>query len=140
MAQEQGYDGFLETALGRAGRAEAEDRSPLDPAPSIAYTEEVDTGRTFAIGPQIETILGYTPEQWMGDADLWIDRIHPQDRDRVVAACDQANEARETYRADYRIVASSGAIVWVHDEAELIGGSEGQPLCWQGLMTVVTPS
>ena len=41
---------------------------------AIAYTEEVDTGRVFAIGPQIETILGYTQEQWMGDASLWIDR------------------------------------------------------------------
>lgn len=106
---------------------------------SIAYTEEVDTGRTFAIGPQIQAILGYSQEQWMGDADLWVDRIHPEDRDRVVEACDRANEARGTYRTEYRIVASDGRIVWVRDEAELIGGSDGRPLCWQGVMTVIAP-
>lgn len=137
MAEEHGYDGFLATALGRADQADVGNRSLVEPAAVITYTEEVDSGRTYAISPQIKTILGYTQEEWMGDADLWIDRIHPEDRDRVVDACDRANEARETYRADYRIVAHDGEIVWVHDEAELVGGSAGQPLCWQGVMTVI---
>ena len=137
MAEEHGCDGFLATALGRAEQADAENRSLVGPVLAITYTEEVDSGRTFAISPQITPILGYSQEEWMGDADLWIDRIHPEDRDRVVDACDRANEARETYRADYRIMAHDGEIVWVHDEAELVGGSGGQPLCWQGVMTVI---
>lgn len=105
----------------------------------ITYAEELDSGRTFAIGPEIEPILGYTQEEWMGDADLWIDRIHPEDRDRVVAACEHANEAREPYETDYRIVTRSGGIVWVRDTAVLIGGADGHPLCWQGVMTVIDP-
>jgi PAS domain S-box-containing protein len=140
MAEKHEHDGFLATALGRAEQADAENRSLVEPAPSITYTEEVDSGRTFAVSPRIKTILGYSQEEWMGDANLWIDRIHPEDRDRVVDACERANKARETYRADYRIVAHDGGLVWVHDEAELVGGSDGQPLCWQGVMTVVEPS
>ena len=140
MAEDHGYGGFLETALGRAHQAETESPSPVEAAPTITYTEEVDSGRTFAISPQIEPILGYTQEEWMGDADLWISRIHPEDRDRVVEACEHANQAREMYRTDYRIMTQAGGIVWVHDEAELIGGSDGQPLCWQGVMTVFEPS
>jgi PAS domain S-box-containing protein len=115
----------------------SENPSPVEPAATITYTEEVDSGRTFAISPEINTILGYTQEEWMGDADLWIDRIHPDDRDFVVDACERANRAREPYRSEYRIIAADGRTVRVRDEAVLVGGSEGQPLCWQGVMTVV---
>lgn len=131
--------GFLETALGRAEQAEAKYRSLVELIPAITYTEEVDSGRTYAVSPQIETILGYAQEEWMGDANLWIDRIHHDDRDRVVAACELANRSRETYCAEYRIMARDGRTVWIHDEAVLVRNSEGQPLCWQGVMSVIAP-
>jgi PAS domain S-box-containing protein len=128
-------DGYLEAALGRADRAAgAKDRPPIDLVPAISYTEDVESGRTFAVSPQIEAMLGYTPEEWMGDASLCIDRIHPNDRDRVVATCELANQAGEPYRAEYRMIARDGRVVWVRDEAVLIRGSNGQPLCWQGVM------
>ena len=129
-----GTDGYLEAALGRAEHAEAKVRSPVDLIPAITYTEDVESGRTFAVSPQIETMLGYTPEEWMGDASLCIDRIHADDRARVVAACDLANQAGEPYRAEYRMIARDGRIVWVRDEAVLVRGSNGQPLCWQGVI------
>ncbi len=135
MAEKHEQD-LLETALGRAEH-EANHPSLFELVPTITYTEEVDSGRTFAISPQVETILGYSQEEWMGDAHLWIDRIHPEDRDRVVEACERANRARATFRAEYRIIARDGRIVWVHDEAVLVGGSEGQPLCWQGVLSVI---
>jgi PAS domain S-box-containing protein len=131
--------GFLEAALARAEQAEAKYRSLVELVPAITYTEEMDSLRTFVVSPQIETILGYRQEEWMGDADLWIERIHPEDRDRVVAACELANRARDTFREDYRITARDGHIVWIHDEAVLVLDSNGQPLCWQGVMSVITP-
>ena len=130
---------FLEVALGRAEQAEAKYRSLVELIQAITYTEEVDSLRTFAVSPQIETILGYTQEEWMGDANLWIHCIHPDDRDRVVAACELANRARESYREEYRIVSRDGRIVWIHDEAVLVRDSNGRPLCWQGVMSVITP-
>ena len=118
----------------------AQEQEEAREPPGITYTEEVDTGRTFAISPQIKSILGYSQEEWMGDANLWVDRIHPEDQARVVETCDRANQARETYVAEYRIVTHDGRVVWVHDEAVLVGGSAGQPLCWQGVMTVIEPT
>ena len=132
--------GYLEAVLGRAERAEAKYRSLVELVPAITYTEDLDSGRLFAISPQVETILGYTQEEWTGDANLWIDRIHPDDRNRVVAACELANRAREPYGQEYRMIARDGRIVWIHDEAALVRGSNGQPLCWQGVMRDITPS
>ena len=128
----------LEDALARAERAEAQYRTLVEQLPAITYIEALDTGVVTAISPQVETILGYTQEEWMGDAEFWIDRIHPEDRDRVVEACVRANQTREPYRDEYRIYARDGRLVWIQDRAELVRGSQGQPLCWQGVMVDVT--
>lgn len=130
-------DGYLESALGRADRAEATDRSLVE-VPAITYTEDVVSGRTFAVSPQIEAILGYSPEEWMGEASLCNDCVHPDDRDRVIAECDLANRTGEPYRLEYRMIARDGRIVWIHDEAVLVRGTNGQPLCWQGVMREIT--
>ena len=132
--------GFLEAALGRAEQAEAKYRSLVELIPAITYTEEMDSLRTFVVSPQIEVILGYRQEEWMGDANLWIERIHPEDRDRVVAACELANRTRGSYQEEYRITARDGHIVWIHDEAVLVRDSNGQALCWQGVMSVINPA
>lgn len=131
-------DRYLEVALGRAEEAEAKYRSLVELIPVITYTEALDSGRMFAISPHIETILGYTQEEWMGDASLWIACIHPDDQERVVAACELANRDKQPYEQEYRIFASDGRIVWIRDEAVLVLGSNGQPLCWQGVMRDIT--
>jgi PAS domain S-box-containing protein len=132
-------DPCLEVALGRAEEAEAKYRSLVGLVPVITYTEALDSGRMFAISPQIETILGYTQEDWMGDASLWIDRIHPDDQERIVAACELANRDRQPYAEEYRMFTRDGRILWMRDEAVLVLGSNGQPLCWQGVMRDITP-
>ncbi len=133
-------DRHLEAALARAEQAEAKYRSLMELVPSaITYTEDLDSGWVFAVSPQVETILGYTPEEWMGDATLCYDRIHPEDRDRVVTACELANLTMESYSAEHRMIARDGRIVWIRDEAELVRGSRGQPLCWQGVMLDISP-
>jgi PAS domain S-box-containing protein len=129
----------LEVALGRADKAEAKYRSLVDLVPVITYTEALDSGRMFAISPQIETILGYSQEEWMGDASLWIACIHPDDQQRVVAACELANRDRRPYAEEYRMFTRDGRILWIRDEAVLVLGSNGQPLCWQGVMRDITP-
>src|ERR1700689_2554846 len=38
------------------------------------------------ISPQIEDLLGYPYAAWMNEDELWLDVLHPDDRDRMVAA------------------------------------------------------
>jgi len=42
---------------------------------------------TFSyIGPQIETLLGWTPQSWVS-VDDWVERMHPDDREYVMNFC-----------------------------------------------------
>ena len=47
---------------------------------------EVGPWHTIYISPQVENILGYTPEEWSGDDALWENIIHPDDRAAAVDA------------------------------------------------------
>jgi PAS domain S-box-containing protein len=108
-------------------------REPL----TVAYAEALQNGRTLSIGPEIEEQLGYTQTEWMADPLLGVRIMHPDDRDRVLEDCLEANQTRRPFRAEYRMIARDGRVVRVLDHAVLVFGSHGQPLCWQGTMVEV---
>jgi PAS domain S-box-containing protein len=137
-AQDPDVDGAVQRALSSADEAEAKYRSLVELVPAITYVEAMDTRRTFSISPQLESILGFTPEEWLGDASRWENRLHPGDKERIVSACKLANERLEPWSEEYRLIARDGRTVWIHDEAVLVRGSSGQPLCWQGVMVDIT--
>src|SRR5437870_4625373 len=121
------------------GSKQEEGRPDLGGQPVvITYAEEMDDGRTLSISPEVVSVLGYTQAEWMADPMLWVRLMHPEDRDRVIQACAAANRARRTFRAEYRMIARDGRTVWIRDEASVIFGSRGHPLCWQGVMVVVS--
>src|SRR5207247_4042369 len=65
------------------------------------------------VSPQIQELLGYSPEQWCSDPTLWRARLHPEDRDRIVAK----EEAPIAGADEYRLMHRDGHPVWVRDEA-----------------------
>ena len=135
--QESRHPGQLQAALSRAEEAEALYRTLVERLPAITYTETIDEGNTLSISPQVEDVLGYTQEEWMGN-DVWVRILHPEDRKRVVEACHAANRERRAFHDEYRMIAKDGHTVWIRDAADIVWSSDGQPLCWQGVMTDVT--
>ena len=68
----------------RSGRAI---RELLARVPAIVYVADAgETGRWHYVSPQIEQILGYSPAEWCADPELWLERLHPDDRDWVRGA------------------------------------------------------
>ena len=41
-------------------------------------------GRWRYVSPQVEEILGYSPEEWTANPDLWAKLLHPEDRERAL--------------------------------------------------------
>ena len=122
----------------RAERAEALYRSLVESLPAVTYAEAIDDGRTLSIGPQAFEMFGYTEAEWMKDSLLWMKVIHPDDREWVIESCERANQTGLPWTSEYRMIAKDGRVVWIRDEASLVRGSQGQPLCWQGVMWDIT--
>lgn len=128
----------LAAALARAESSEAMYRSLVDRLPAITYTEALDDGRTLSVSPQVEALLGCTQDEWLADPLMWVEMLHPDDRDRILEACWQSNRTEERFVAEYRMIARDGRIRWFRDEAEVVRGGAGQRLCWQGVMLDIT--
>jgi diguanylate cyclase (GGDEF)-like protein/PAS domain S-box-containing protein len=83
----------------------------------MADPDVSDGGRLAYMSPQITAILGYRPEDLVGDPELWPSRIHPDDRAAAIAAYAEHWQTGEPLRAEYRMLARDGSEVWVRDEA-----------------------
>lgn len=122
----------------RLRETEAKYRSLVEQIPAVSYVWDSDPSAeaTFSyVSPQIGPLLGYTREEWEADGNLWIERIHPEDRDRVLEATASAAESGERFSAAYRYVARDGRTVWVHDQAVLLSrAADGRPGLFQGVI------
>jgi len=59
--------------------------------------------------------------------------IHPDDRERTLAANARAEQTGEPFDEVYRVFAKDGHIVWLHSCAVLVRDAAGTPLYWHGV-------
>ncbi len=143
------WQGFLlditerKEAEQRIQAGEARFRAIVEQSPAVIYTQEFDAdapsiSKTTYISPRQPEILGYTVEETSADPAFWTGLIHPQDRERVLAADLVSNQAGdESFSLEYRMIAKDGRVVWVQDQANLVQ-VEGQPPFWQGFLLDIT--
>ena len=131
----------LRDAEARRFRREAETRYQLlvERLPMIVYLSPVNNMQsTTYVSPQVEAILGYTPEEWLADPKFWQTKLHPNDREGVFHTVEESERTGEPSSMEYRMLARDGKVVWFHDQAVLLRDDKGRPLYWQGIKVDVT--
>lgn len=133
----------LEEALVQRAAADSRYRVLVEHVPAAVYIDVADAGvtdggRLAYISPQIVSILGYPAESFIADPELWLQVIHPDDRDTTLAAHLEHYATDRPLRADYRMVARDGSVVWVHDEAYSTAEGPGGRRSSQGLLVDTT--
>jgi two-component system, cell cycle sensor histidine kinase and response regulator CckA len=119
--------------------AEAKFRLLVEQLPAITYRAEFGVyGRWLYVSPQIQPLLGYTPEEWMRDPKIWYSRIHPDDAGKVAEAEEKAASTGTPFEAEYRIRARDETYRWFSDLATVVHDSSGQTPCMQGVMMDIT--
>ena len=119
--------------------AEAKFRALVEQLPAITYIASFGaTGEWLYVSPQIRTLLGFSPEEWMTDAGLWFKQLHPEDRERVMAEEARSRETGEPFSCDYRMFARDERLVWFRDGAVTMLDEAAQPRCLQGVMLDIT--
>ena len=108
-------------------RAKDRFRSLVEDSPLVSYIDAPDESATAVyVSPQIEDLIGYTVEEWMGDPDLWPRILHPDDRARALAENARHNETGEPFQLEYRLLHRDGHVVWVHDQARVVRDERGK--------------
>jgi diguanylate cyclase (GGDEF)-like protein/PAS domain S-box-containing protein len=90
------------------------------------------------IGPQVEQLLGYPREAWLTEDELWLDVLHPDDRERMIAMDIAARSTLAPLFAEYRMIARDGRVVWVSEKATVVRDELTGTAYWQGVMVDIT--
>ena len=114
-------------------------RGIIDHLPAVIYVDGIgDDDLMVDVSPNVEQLLGLTREEWLTRPGMWMDRVHPDDRDRVVAARHQSNESGEPFHIEYRANHFDGRARWIKEDRVMIRDEVGTPMYWLGLMLDVT--
>jgi diguanylate cyclase (GGDEF)-like protein/PAS domain S-box-containing protein len=109
----------------------------------VAYLDAVqpdDPGSSIPlyISPQIEDLLGYPRAAWLDEGELWLDVLHPDDRERCLEADTRARATLSALFSEYRMIARDGRVVWVSERASVVTDEETGASYWQGIMVDIT--
>ncbi|MGZ4125155.1 MAG: PAS domain-containing protein, partial [Actinomycetota bacterium] len=119
--------------------SEARYRALIENIPAVIYVVAPDDDRkTIYVSPQVEVALGYTRDEWLQQPDIWMELLHPDDREETLAAHDLHNETGRPWSREYRLIASDGRAIWFRDVATLVRDAHGRPLHWQGVQLDIT--
>lgn len=126
-------------AESRLREAEERYRTLVETIPAVTYIDLPDeTSTTIYVSPQLETMLGYSADQWIGDTGLWTRELHPDDRDRVLSILQRHNTEGAPYDTEYRMRAADRSWKWIRDQAAIVRDDRGRPRLSQGVMFDVT--
>ena len=114
-------------------------RSLVEQVPAVSYVARWEPGSPFTyISPQIEQLLGFAAERWVAAPELWAERLHPDDRELVLAEGMRAFQHELTFDREYRLIAADGSVKWVWERDTIVRDDDGRPSHTEGVMVDIT--
>lgn len=123
--------------LGAIQDAHARFERTVQHVPGAIYRGEVNQGVIF-VSQGIRDIAGFSPEEWVENPQLWAERLHPEDRERVRASFETAFAQGKDWSEEYRLLDREGKPRWIRDVARLAHEPDGSVRYYDGVMTDIT--
>lgn len=74
------------------------------------------------------SMLGYRPEELVGDLLTWVSLLHPDDRDRALNTQEAyLNRDIPEYRNEFRLRCADGSYKWILSRGQAVWDKEGRP-------------
>jgi PAS domain S-box-containing protein len=112
-------------------------RMLVEQVAAVSYIAELGVkGQWLYVSPQVESMFGYSAEEWLSTSRDWIRHIPLEDH-LIVHAAEEASARGEPFQAEYRITRRDGQVIWVSDTAVVVRGSDSHPVM-EGLIVDIT--
>lgn len=103
----------------------------------VVWSLSPDTYELLYLNPAAERLYGYPVRDFFAHRNLWLDVIHADDRERVVANLPEFLK-RGACELEYRVVRPDGSVRWVRDRGQVIHDDAGRVVRLDGIVTDVT--
>ncbi len=104
---------------------------------AVFWIVEMPGHTVLYVSPAYQRLWGWKPEELYESQQVWINHIHPEDRESVALAFAE-KAARGRFNEEYRIILSDGTIRWVRDRCFPILDQNGQIYRFTGIAEDIT--
>lgn len=80
----------------------------------------------------LESLFGLEAGEFNNSYEMFVSRVHPEDRERVLAAIDRCVETGEDYDIEFRVVYPNGNIRWALSRGKVFYDRSGQAIRMAG--------
>ncbi|MDJ0589398.1 MAG: PAS domain-containing protein [Pleurocapsa sp. MO_226.B13] len=128
---------LLQSEIDRRQQSQKRFDSILNSIEDVVYSVDPNTFELFYLNAAAEKVYGRRVAEFYENCDLWLEIVHPEDRDRTA---DFGQNAIETGvgEAEYRIIRPDGEIRWLYDRAHITYDVDGIPVRFDGSVTDIT--
>jgi PAS domain S-box-containing protein len=118
-------------------KSQARFKSLIDTIDGIVWEYDIETMTSTFISKKIESILGYSIEEYSESPTFWEDHIHPEDREFALALSAKENKDYNNRNYEYRMIAKNGKIIWIRDILNFVFEND-KPVISRGIMIDIT--
>jgi two-component system cell cycle sensor histidine kinase/response regulator CckA len=92
------------------------------------------TQRINFVSDYVETMLGYSVEEWLSTPNFWLQIVHPDDKEGTAkAAAADFVSSKSSNTLEFRWVTKDGRPLWVESTSVVIKNEEGRPVGVRGV-------
>jgi PAS domain S-box-containing protein len=120
-------------------RAEQRQAVIIQSLPMVLYLEpfEAHPRLPIYVSGDLEAITGFSQDQIARRPSIWPDRLHPEDRNRVLAAVEARRKSGRS-SIEYRWQCADGTYKHFLDQAVLLKDGDGRPVEFAGTLTDIS--
>jgi PAS domain S-box-containing protein len=112
-------------------------RLAMQSGKSVAWDWDVKSGRDSWFG-DLQTVFGIPSDSFVGDVEDFRRRVHPEDRERVRGATNDAMAGHKPYAAEFRILWPDGTVRWVEATGKFYYSPDGEAVRMLGMDVDIT--
>ena len=109
-------------------------RNLVDTVDAIVWEADLTRCRFTFVNQRAETLLGHPLHEWTQEPNFWVNHLHPDDREAIVAYCRSQTKDGEDHELEYRTSAADGSTVWLSDSVRIVKDNAGRPVGLRGVM------
>lgn len=104
------------------------------------YTVSIENNRAIQTShsPNCVAVTGYTSSEYQTTPLLWIDMVHPDDRDFVIEQANKVIIHQIGSTFEHRIIHKDGSVRWVRNTTVLHKNEQGELIGYDGLVSNIT--
>jgi PAS domain S-box-containing protein len=120
-------------------RAEQRQAAIIQSLPMVLYLEPFDADPRWPtyVSGDLEAVTGYRYDEIEQNPSIWAERLHPDDRDRVLAAIDARRKSGRS-SIEYRWLCANGDYKHFLDQAVLLKDGDGRAVEFAGTLTDIS--